>query len=1331
LANLYYLPRAPVLISTNDPVQGRFYLDLNRNGADEPNGWWPELGNDGQPIVNGGVTNYMNFVGDPEWIGVLQHPDQPYGPNNPFVARYAFIAVPIGNALDLNAIHNETIGRQVNSTNLGTVNDSFMRNQGVGSWEINLAAFLADLNTNEWLPVFPPDNVYYAYDEPANANVGHAFDDAISLLSYRYSYNYYNLLPVGGLNPNGIFTTAFIFPPFQNNIDYYSDGPLMTKPAGINVAFQNVRRPWAGADNTNHFFDLQELFNVNETAVGVAPAQIAAGNDFTGRLLAADGNPSTPNSSYNRYTFYRLLSQMGVDSAPLQNQINLNYANAFASFDNNGVVTNITYFPEGQTNFAPWTPLQFFTIAADRMLRAYSQEWLTESPSNYVTTYSMTANIGTIADPTNVPAPFGITDIPVLVSNQFVYTPAIQRVLQLAANMYDSVYYYSNNAVTPVGPGYPASLPSVFRPFFNRVTIYDPSGTPVFTNVYICGFSEVKSVYNYNSQFGYPLSAPFSLDFPSTLNAMKESTVGPNYINIYGVPWIIGAKKGFPNFNEFAMESVFQLTRKLQVIRPDTNSAVSDYQYNQMFNLSVSNQLGVECWNSYTNDYFRLVDIYVTNYVYATLTNDENFSINLAFLITNSLSITPASYGGNGWPGFNLLGSGQAPLLTPASFQIPLDTNVTIVTNSTYHFNVGVSYEEPGHFGPYVTTNLNLPYEVGVNINGSAYPQPHWWLMTTNYLQVVMVDHASGGIVDYVQLSGPATTRDLTGEIIANYDTAVNGAPRFNGYSDMWDTNFDSHAPSMPYGLDNQIDVSKGLHGIIPWPTGGWIAGNTPQAEIDGFRAFFHLGQLYWGPGTSQAFAEGSMTNAMQAPFTPAATVVQHIDWQANDPLVHYTTNDLNWPGAVPPIGTAPDSLTNSQDTSLSSVVSGNPDQRYAPWDRLGNTNTPDFMTLNAFNLALKDPLVQRSDDWDFPMYKLPTVGWLGRVHRGTPWQTVYLKSPDILREIQINAGVTNFAFGASTWSQWTGDALAVTNPYPPYLINYYDAYNTAPVQDRLLFDLFSTAPNDNATRGQLSVNVGASDPSNPQAGLAAWSALFSGVEVLSNSASDAAISTVAQHNGSPSLNYTAFPINPAGPAGTNSAVGQIVAGINQARADAFNTARVIFVNPAGTITNEIPAAFGNVDGLPGAFEHVGDILSVPQLSDESPFLNWNDARQLQKGISDEMYDWLPEQMLSLLRVSGTPQSPMRYVIYSYGQALKPAPDGIYTGSQALANGQSAFGMVTNYQVVAESATRAVVNFGSVETNLVTTNVFGNWISVPAVTNNTAQIVQFNALPPY
>jgi type II secretory pathway pseudopilin PulG len=182
LTNLYISPRAPVYLTNlvTQKLENRFYLDLNHNGVDDPNGWLPETNSLGQPTS---ATNFM--VGDPEWIGVLQRPDQPYGPNNPFVARFAFIAVPIGNALDLNAIHNQAFTRTLTNSS-----DGFLRNQGVGSWEINLAAFLADLNTNQWDGTLGGT---YEYLQPAHYNSGAAFADALSLLSYRYGFNYNNL----------------------------------------------------------------------------------------------------------------------------------------------------------------------------------------------------------------------------------------------------------------------------------------------------------------------------------------------------------------------------------------------------------------------------------------------------------------------------------------------------------------------------------------------------------------------------------------------------------------------------------------------------------------------------------------------------------------------------------------------------------------------------------------------------------------------------------------------------------------------------------------------------------------------------------------------------------------------------------------------------------------------------------------------------------------------------------------------------------------------------------------------------------------------------------
>ena len=75
-------------------------------------------------------------------------------------------------------------------------------------------------------------------------------------------------------------------------------------------------------------------------------------------------------------------------------------------------------------------------------------------------------------------------------------------------------------------------------------------------------------------------------------------------------------------------------------------------------------------------------------------------------------------------------------------------------------------------------------------------------------------------------------------------------------------------------------------------------------------------------------------------------------------------------------------------------------------------------------------------------------------------------------------------------------------------------------------------------------------------------------------------------------------------------------------------------------------------DGLRGAFERKGDILSVPELTDHSPFLDPANM-PLSTQLNDEQYEWLPQQMMSLLRGNNNVQ---RYVVYCYGQALRPAP---------------------------------------------------------------------------
>jgi hypothetical protein len=416
-ANLFFLPRPPVFVPTNPstPLDFRFYLDLNRNGRFDTNGSVTNVDNTGAVILDASGNAVTNFqVGDPEWIGVLEHPDAPHGPNNHFIARYAYIALPVGDSLDLNAIHNQTRNPVLNSAQ-----DGYFRNEGVGSWELNLAAFLADLNTNEWNNASAP----YNYGQPQGFfNSGAAFYDAYTLLTNRYA-GFYNSLAVPPLN----FYNALE----NQGVDGYTLGSLMTNTflPPVIAPINGNNAPWAGSDNTNHFFTPSDLFDPAKSSGGTT-------GGFTNRLLNAGAQTDT----YDRYTFYRLLSQLGTDTAPESGKMNLNYDNLTPNA--NGVAS--------ATNFFAWTPLGFFTNAADRMLRAYSARWFQANPTNYLETYYGiipnsyidasgfgVTNVSASGMTNQIPS-FGVTNIPVLIATNFVYSPAVNRVLQLAANIYDA-----------------------------------------------------------------------------------------------------------------------------------------------------------------------------------------------------------------------------------------------------------------------------------------------------------------------------------------------------------------------------------------------------------------------------------------------------------------------------------------------------------------------------------------------------------------------------------------------------------------------------------------------------------------------------------------------------------------------------------------------------------------------------------------------------------------------------------------------------------------------------------------------------------------------------
>jgi hypothetical protein len=500
----------------------------------------------------------------------------------------------------------------------------------------------------------------------------------------------------------------------------------------------------------------------------------------------------------------------------------------------------------------------------------------------------------------------------------------------------------------------------------------------------------------------------------------------------------------------------------------------------------------------------------------------------------------------------------------------------------------------------------------------------------------MIIDGGPGGrVIDYVQLSGLDTVRDLSADAATD--------DRFG----MFITNIVTFGTlTMPEGVMNQIRMALGSLPPRPPDQATWAnyggTGNVND-EIQKFQDYVY--------GSHQG--NPAALPAAQVPFTPTARQYQTLLWQANDPLVHYLASDLFFGPASnsQPVST----FVIPQLTNTFFTWNG----RYDPWNGRP-TGTPQSDPY-AYDMSVKDPSVWSSDFWEFPTNKFPSIGWLGRVHRGTPWQTVYMKSTDMTR--------TNLP----GWRDWSGAPNEVL------------AQRTAPVNDWGLFDLFTTSINDNASRGKLSVN---------QTGLAAWSAVLSGVIVLTNSG------PVPEP----------VVIDPAGPFDPNrpSPVARIVQGINNARF-------IDVTNRAGVFP-----LFRN-----RVFNQIGDVLATPELTEASPFLNTTDLHSLRAtNITDEIMERIPQQIMSLLTLNHSP----RFVVYSYGQTLRPADRSLYMVSGPFLR------MCTNYQVTAETATRAVVRVeGSLDPRRTPAPPNGNGIgpdSLGRLYPPHIVVEQFNVLPP-
>ena len=1067
ITNLLLDPRVPVYVRTNSPGQPpasefRFYLDLNRNGIYDTNGFFFPVDDLGQRVG----TNTLFFVGDPEWIGVLEKPNLPHAANNRFIGRYAYIVVPIGKALDLNYIHNQS-----QPPALGGVPfpGRFYRNQGFGTYEINLAAFLTALNTN----IYAWADYYY---QGLAGCTGNAFLDALDLVRYRYQGNY--LDTVGALfGPNA--------PIFSGDmIDGLAHDETLSRddlPAGF----------WPGANSRQHFYTIHELFDRNK---------VPSYSNFVDRLNYV----SSRVNSYDRYTFYRLLAQLGTDSAEepqhadiprLIQQISAQKPEEYLA-DTIGRINlnydNINYVASDFTN---WHPLIFFTNVGNILMREQF--------------------------------PFPMTSIPVSPTNWYV--SSLHRLLQVTANIHD--------ATTTDW------FPTIFLPQFTQLSSSGSTSPPVaFVSGYITN-----------------LNRGTALQWAST--------------NIYGVPAVVGAKKGLPNFNEHVFQTSFQITRKLELSKPATNAPPN--QTNQIMLLSISNLFAAEIWNSYSNAFSNDFRVFVSNNFSALLVNAADGS-STPF---NASSVSD-------YPIFFRTGTNKNWHFQPnrpsiggyaGGFMVPLYTNLVILTNSRY---TGKGFDN--------ATNSYLP-------RTGQLPVADWRLIVSNRLTYVassLSPATPGKVLDLVSLAYQ-TNINLT-EILTEPNTDFTEPPVI---ADLWNTNRVSATATLSTpteGILRQLQISLGYE---PLSDADWRAYNFESNDrvnsINSFKGFV---------------SNTGVTNQnlyQQAPFTATRKFVHTVTWQANDPLVHYMSEDLK-----DRTNNAVVRFLKPNDVFTNNLNLGQLNDRYRPW--LGHPLKTPGTDRNESYVGVKDPGVLYSDNWDFPSQKFPSIGWLGRVHRGTPWQTVYLKA-EVAPPL--------------SWQRVSLDP------------------RTHPTNDWRLLDMFTVAQTPNASHGQLSIN---------QDGLAAWAAVLGGVTVLSNTL--------------PPLPEGTLVVPPSMGNFTNLII------------DAKSTAALQFILDGINATRQV---------LPNqVFRSLGEILSVPELTTRSPYINTAEIPGLftadtiqQYGFNDEAYERIPRQILSLLKVGDA-----RYVVYAFGQSLKPADRSI-----VVAGNPAYFGVCTNYQITGEVFTRSVV----------------------------------------
>jgi hypothetical protein len=405
------------------------------------------------------------------------------------------------------------------------------------------------------------------------------------------------------------------------------------------------------------------------------------------------------------------------------------------------------------------------------------------------------------------------------------------------------IYSPTNAAI-----GYSAPLHYVLQSAANAYDATTPSTNfgsvfrPMFSwgsnTLYIVGYAAVTNDFYSQTSTGF--------------KDLTDPTISTDD-NVWGIPWVIGMKNPVPSFHEYSYSSRVVASRRILFMRatiggqPDTN--IPPQYTNQFFIMSISNSFGMQLWNANVNPYTNNVTIVVSNRILLSLTNDYNWGTNMEI-------VSGGNWPTNFWPAWS---GNPYSHTTNGSFQIPFSINSIFLPDSYWSESTG-QFIQP-------TNGPSSPF-FPEDMEQRNWPVHAWILNITNALMCALVDNQSGQTLDFVNLGEFGTSLDITNAIMS--EPGLMGS----NLADSWAIGNATDAPNSPMstGMLNQIDYGDTSNTLYYNSLNG-VRGNSSLPVYQGY--------------------------VFGADYIPSNAMVQNCTWEAANPRVHYTLQDLTTPSFV------------------------------------------------------------------------------------------------------------------------------------------------------------------------------------------------------------------------------------------------------------------------------------------------------------------------------------------------------------------------------------------------------------------------------------------------